>query len=74
MSKEDVHIVPENNQWAIKVEKENQPKKTALTQKDAIKLGRELAKSSRSELIIHGRDGRIKEKNTYGKDPRKIKG
>lgn len=74
MSKEDVHVVPENNQWAIKVEKENQPKKTAKTQKDAIKLGRELAKSSRSELIIHGRDGRIKEKNTYGKDPRKIKG
>lgn len=74
MSKEDVHIVPENNQWASKVEKENQPKKIAKTQKDAIKLGRELAKSSRSELIIHGRDGRIKEKNTYGKDPRKIKG
>jgi hypothetical protein len=38
--------------------------KTVRTQKDAIKPGRELAKSSLSELIIHDRDGRIKEKNT----------
>jgi len=31
--------------------------------------GRELARSERTELVAHGRDGRIQEKNNYGHDP-----
>jgi uncharacterized protein YdaT len=74
MSKNDVHIVPDNKQWAVKLEKEKQAQKVVSTQREAIKIGREIAKSNKSELIVHGRDGAIREKNTYGKDPRSIKG
>lgn len=39
------------------------------TQAEAIKIARELAIKNHSELIIHGRNGQIREKNSYGNDP-----
>jgi len=39
------------------------------TQKDAIEKAREISKNQKSEVIIHGRNGRIRERNSYGKDP-----
>jgi ketosteroid isomerase-like protein len=44
------------------------------TQAEAIAAGRKIAQNQSSELVIHGRDGRIREKNSYGNDPRNIKG
>jgi len=44
------------------------------TQQEAIERGREIARNQRSELLIHGRDGRIREKNTYGRDDYPPKG
>jgi hypothetical protein len=74
MATNNVHIIKENKEWTVRIEKESAPQKKVSTQKEAIKLGREIAKSKKLELIIHGRDGRIKEKNSYGNDPRRIKG
>ena len=36
--------------------------------------GTEAAKKSKSELFVHGRDGRIRERNSYGNDPYPPKG
>lgn len=44
------------------------------TQKDAINIAREIARNQGSELIIHGKDGRIREKDSYGNDPYPPKG
>jgi hypothetical protein len=74
MATNNVHIIKENKEWTVRIEKESAPQKKVSTQKEAIKLGREIAKSKKLELIINGRDGRIKEKNSYGNDPRRIKG
>jgi hypothetical protein len=35
----------------------------------AIEHGRSIAKAQKAEFYIHGRDGRIREKDSYGKDP-----
>jgi hypothetical protein len=35
---------------------------------DAMHRGRELARSERTELVAHGRDGRIQEKDSFGHD------
>jgi len=43
-------------------------------EKEAIAAARQIAVKQRSELLIHGRDGRIREKNTYGRDPHPPKG
>ena len=47
---------------------------TRETQEEAIKEGRGLAEDQNSELVIHGKDGRIREKDSHGRDPRDIPG
>lgn len=44
------------------------------TQREAIEIGRELARNQHSELVIHGRDEKIRQKNSYGNDPFPPKG
>ncbi len=74
MAKRNQHVVPLGNGWAVK--KEGSSRFTVITdnQRDAIKVAREIAKNHQSELIVHGRDGKIREKNSYGKDPFPPKG
>ena len=65
MAKRNQHVIPLGNGWAVK--KEGSTRFTVITdnERDAVKVAREIAKSHRSELIVHGRDGKIKEKNSY---------
>ena len=44
------------------------------TQKEAIAKAREIAINQKSELFIHGENGRIRERNSYGNDPYPPKG
>lgn len=41
---------------------------------DCVKAARIAAKEIKRELVIHGKDGKIKTKLSYGNDPRKSKG
>lgn len=67
MSK-NVHVVPNDGGWNVRVEggkrTEHYP-----TQGEAIQAGRRIARSNHSEHIIHGRDGRIRQRDSYGRDP-----
>lgn len=38
------------------------------TQGEAIERAREIARNQESELLVHGRNGRIREKDSYGND------
>ena len=62
------HIVPAKGGWAVKRARSPKATKVFSTQREAIERGREIARNQGSELLIHGRDGRIREKNTYGRD------
>ena len=44
------------------------------TQAEAIEADRGIAENSKSELVIHGRDGCIRDENSYGNDPYPPKG
>ena len=72
-NRKDIHVVPQGKQWAVKPEG-SAPTSTHRTQAAAIDRGRAAAKQNQSELNIHGRDGQIREKNTYGTDPHPPKG
>jgi hypothetical protein len=48
--------------------------KVTEPQRAAIGAGKKLAGCDRSELLVHREDGRIREKNSYGNDPRPPKG
>ncbi len=67
--KKDVHIVPHVNGWAALREGNSRASSVHRTQADAIRQGSEMAKQDRVELVTHGRDGRIRDSDSYGNDP-----
>lgn len=69
----DIHVVPAGERWAVETEGA-QARETFDTQEEAVAVGAARAKTKKVELFIHGRDGKIRERNTYGHDPRDIKG
>ena len=72
MSKKGRHVVSSTNikgGWAVRQSGAERASKVFSTQQEAVKYARTLAKKEQSELYIHGRDGRIRGRNSYGKDP-----
>jgi hypothetical protein len=69
-----VWVSPHNGQWAVKVEGESEPPSVHATQEEAIERGRERASANESELLIQGEDGQIRERSTFGHDPREREG
>jgi hypothetical protein len=72
--KGDVHVVPSDKGWQVKVEGSSRARSTHSTQTQAAGAGRDVARRNESELLVHGRDGQIRARNSYGKDPRRSKG
>jgi uncharacterized protein YdaT len=68
------HVVPHKDGWAVRGEGAGKASSIHTTQADAIERGREVAQNQRSELFIHGRDGRIRERDSKGHDPFPPKG
>ncbi len=65
----NVHVIPHQGQWAVKKEGDQRATSIHSTQRDAIDTARETAKAEKSELVIHNRNGQIRNKNSYGNDP-----
>jgi len=74
MSKKNQHVVPHGNNWAVKGAGNSKATSIHSTQADAIKEARDIAQNQKSELLIHGTNGQIRERNTYGNDPFPPKG
>ena len=67
--KKNIHVVPHNGKWGIKVEGNKRVTITADTQKEAIDKAREIARAQEAELLIHRPNGQIRERDSYGNDP-----
>ena len=70
----NIHIVPSSGRWAIKRDGSERASELFGIQKKAIKKGRIIAKRDKAELFIHARDGKIRERDSYGNDPYPPKG
>ena len=68
------HVVPNKGKWSVRKAGSSRVSGTYATQKEATEVARERARNQRTELYIHGRDGRIRERDSYGKDPHPPKG
>lgn len=68
MSKKNQHVVPSGKKWAVKGAGNSKATRILQTQKEASKIARDIAKNQGSEMFIHGRNGQIRERNTYGND------
>jgi uncharacterized protein YdaT len=63
------HIVKNpSGGWAVKKGGSSKATRIYETQKEAIEQGKKIAQNQKAELYIHGKDGKIQNKNSYGKD------
>ena len=69
MTKRNVHVVQREDGWAVRREGAERDSSHHDTQADAISAGRRTAQNERLELVIHGRDGKIRDKDSFGNDP-----
>ena len=74
MSKPGQHVVPKGNKWSVRKAGASRATGTFETQREAINEAKKIAKNQQTELYIHGSDGRIRERNSYGHDPYPPKG
>lgn len=68
------HVVPNGNRWSVRRAGAARASGIYDTQQEAITHAREAARNQKTELYIHGRDGRIRERISYGNDPFPPKG
>jgi uncharacterized protein YdaT len=73
MSSKGQHVVPNGDKWSVRKAGASRASAVFDTQKEAIERARDIAENQRTELYIHGRDGRIRERNSFisERSPRK---
>jgi len=69
--KNNQHVVPNKNGngWGIKGENNGKYTRVIDTKKEATNIARGIAKNQEVELVIHNKDGKISDKDSYGNDP-----
>ena len=68
-TKRDIHVVKHPDGWATKREGASRAGSVHATQKEAQEAARTTAKREGLEVVTHGRDGRIRDSDSYGNDP-----
>lgn len=67
MAKKDRHVIPKaGGGWAIKRSGAERVSQVFDSQEKAINHARNLARREGGELYVHGRDGTIKQRDSYG--------
>ena len=65
----NIHVLPRNGEWIVKNEGVNNLISLCKTQKEAIGFARNIAKQQKAAVVIHGRDGRIRNRDSYSSKP-----
>ena len=64
------HVTPHpDGGWQVKGAGNSRATVRTDTQAEAIAVAREIARNQESELFIHGMNGQIRERDSYGNDP-----
>lgn len=69
MTKRDIHVVPHKDGWATRKEGAERAGNVARTQLEAFDLARDQARREKVEVVIHRKDGSIRDSDSYGNDP-----
>lgn len=68
------HVVHSDGQWAVRRAGASKASRVFTTQKEAVHYAHGVAKNNKTELFVHGKDGLIRERNSFGHDPHPPKG
>ena len=74
MAGKNIHVVYNGDEWQVKQDDAQRSSGNFDTQQQAFERARELAIKGNQEVAIHGMDGRIRRKHSYGDDPFPPKG
>ena len=66
MSSKGQHVVPSGSRWSVRKAGAERASGTYDTRQEAVNVARSRAQSQGTELYIHGSDGRIRERTSYG--------
>ena len=69
MGKKNFHSVPWDGNWAVKKEGVSNPISIHRTQAVSEDKTQKLAKQNETEAVYHNRQGHIKDKDSFGRDP-----
>jgi hypothetical protein len=70
MAKDSQHVIPHlDGGWSVVKDGSTRSTRRFDTQKQAISYARRLSKAHGSELYVHGRDGLIRSRDSYGNNP-----
>ena len=64
----------EGGGWAVTAEGALGPSAVFKTQSEAWEKAKSIARKERAEAVLHGKNGVIRARNTYGYDPHRSKG
>jgi hypothetical protein len=76
-TKDAVWVQPhhvQDGKWQTRRENASRASRVFDTQTEAERHGRKTAQRERVELIVAGRDGEIRSRNSYGNDPGNVPG
>lgn len=68
-NRKNVHVVQRDSGWGTLREGAQRATQVYDTQAQAIQAGRQMARKEQGELLIHGEDGRIRARDSFGNDP-----
>ncbi len=69
MAGKNQHVVKRGDGWAVRGAGNGKDTAHLPTQAKATERASEIARNQKSEVLIHGKDGRIRERNSFGTDP-----
>jgi uncharacterized protein YdaT len=69
MSKQNQHVVPHGDDWAVRGEGNSRVTSIHDTQGGAIDAARDISERGNSEVVIHRPNGQIRDRDSYGNDP-----
>ncbi|MEX1061465.1 MAG: DUF2188 domain-containing protein [Methyloceanibacter sp.] len=68
------HVFSHVEGWAVKAEGASEPLAVFKTQSEAWEKAKSIARKERSAALLHGRNGLIRTRNTYGYNPSRTRG
>lgn len=59
------HVIPQGAGWAVRGAGNTRATRVLSSRREAVEVAREIARNQRTQLVIHGADGRIREKTSF---------
>ena len=70
MARNEHHVVPSpNGGWNVKRNNAQRASIHTEMKAEAVRAGRQISQNQRTELVIHGKNGRIQNPDSHGHDP-----